>query len=303
MPEDWFVKNEDASVEGPYLEKDIAAKLLSGEISDTQRVRQGTAGDWCESPRARAVFQQLAEQGWYIRSDGNEFGPFTEHRVRELFQKGDLGSHAEVRRGTKMPWRPAADLSLLHQQQKASGVEVVPSPTQGGGVELPSSTAGKDGTSDGSVDANGASTLSPGLSRQPAQAGVNQAGANSSEGVVPSHGSKWSTEPLRHVLMELDEVVGAIAVRCETLECLLLQHELNCVWVTRGDGAKLGKLNKSDSQLLLSNSDRGVLHVTLLHSQPSLIPVRVAVVCCSPGFGSDDCRKYIDQQFGPLASA
>lgn len=248
MAELWFVRNEDESVEGPFAEKDISIKLLSGEISDRQSVRQGAHGEWCTAKRARVVFEQLAEQGWYVRADDEIFGPFTDHRIRELHQTNGLGENVEVRRGTKMPWQPADSLSLLRQQQKA-----------------------------------------PSTGSQP-----KQSEQESVESIVPP-GAKWSTEPMRHVFCELREVVGQTAARCEARERLLLQERDGNIVVLRSDQAVLGMLPSSDAQQILNNSTRGIMHITLLDSPPSMIPVRIAIVFCPPGIEPKLCRDYIDE--------
>ena len=67
MAEDWYIENADGSIRGPLSEREVATELLSGVILDSQRVRQGKSGQWCEAPRARTAFRRLAETGWYIQ--------------------------------------------------------------------------------------------------------------------------------------------------------------------------------------------------------------------------------------------
>lgn len=124
MAEKWFVQQEDGTVVGPLSEREVSDDLLSGKIHDRNRVRQGSSGPWCDADRARAVFQQLSEVGWYVRMDGEVFGPFTELKLLELHRVGDLASDSEVRQGVVGIWKPAPGVLSLWQQQK------VPEPQQ-----------------------------------------------------------------------------------------------------------------------------------------------------------------------------
>lgn len=111
---------------GPFPEKQISADLLANKIVVGQRVRQGDDGPWCDADRARAVFRQLAEIGWYIRSGEEQFGPFTDAKLLELHRTGELAADAEVRQGIVGIWKPAGNLLRLWQNQKVSDAAVSP---------------------------------------------------------------------------------------------------------------------------------------------------------------------------------
>lgn len=118
MAEEWFVKLENGEVTGPFTEREIATDLLSQQIDDRQQVRQGKDGAWCESARARAVFQQLANAGWYVRSGEEIFGPFTEAKLLDLHRSNDLAPGSEVRQGLTGDWKSADAVLALSQNQK-----------------------------------------------------------------------------------------------------------------------------------------------------------------------------------------
>ena len=120
MAENWYVQNGDGSIMGPFAEKQISTDLLANKIVDGQQVRQGEDGPWCEAERARAVFRQLAEVGWYIRAGEEQFGPFTDAKLLELHRTGELAADAEVRQGIVGIWKPAGSLLSLWQNQKVS---------------------------------------------------------------------------------------------------------------------------------------------------------------------------------------
>ncbi len=118
VAEQWYVQMPDGAVEGPFVERDVAARLLDGSIADACLVKQGIHGQWCGASRARAVFQQLAETGWYIRAGEEQFGPFTEARLLQLHASGEMADGSELRKGTSGPWKSAESILSLWQQQK-----------------------------------------------------------------------------------------------------------------------------------------------------------------------------------------
>lgn len=118
MAEQWYVQKTDGTISGPFLERDVSLDLLSGKIGDDQKVRQGSAGPWCDAARARSVFRQLADVGWYIRTQDEVFGPFTEAKLLELHRTGELDPAAEIRQGVAGNWKLAESTLSLWQQQK-----------------------------------------------------------------------------------------------------------------------------------------------------------------------------------------
>lgn len=124
--EEWYVQNDDRTVVGPMSERDVATELLSGKIAAPQRVRQGSSGDWCDAARARAIFQQLVEIGWYVRTGVETFGPFTSDKLINLHRAGDLAPEAEVRQGLDGSWKSARAILDQWQQQKAASPETSP---------------------------------------------------------------------------------------------------------------------------------------------------------------------------------
>ena len=120
MAEPWFIQSADGTVSGPFHERQISADLIAGKIPVERRVRQGETGPWCDASRAREIFQQLAERGWYIQSAQDTFGPFTADRLLELHRLGELADDANVRQGSKTPWKPAVDVLSLWQSQPNS---------------------------------------------------------------------------------------------------------------------------------------------------------------------------------------
>ena len=115
MVEPWFIEENDGTISGPFHERQVAVDLLSGKIDATQRVRQGDSGKWYPAERARNVFLELAEQGWYVRSNGQTFGPFTPNRILELSRSNELATDADLRQGLSGPWRPANSILALWQ--------------------------------------------------------------------------------------------------------------------------------------------------------------------------------------------
>ncbi len=265
MAEAWYVQAEDGVVSGPFLEKQVARALLSGQITDDMRVRQSDS-DWCEASRARSIFRQLSENGWYVRKHNEMHGPFTDARLDDLYQTGDVEPTAEIRRGTTGPWTVASQAVARRQQQERTIATRLTS-----------------------VEA-GATEHSP--------------------------LTKWSTEPIRHILllisgtrgMNLDgsqrsEIVG----RCQPHERLLLEpsvnglDEQNLLRVTRTNGEQLGCLSAHDTRQILDNADRGISHVVLLDSVQSNAAerespsVRVAAVLCPPGTRNEESARYIER--------
>lgn len=119
MAQDWYIEQEDGSVAGPFAEKDVASRLLAGEIKDHQRVRQGDQSEWCGAQRARAIFQRLAETGWYIKDGDQTFGPFTDAKILDLYRADDLGDDACLRQGPHGDWKSAKSLLPQWVQQSA----------------------------------------------------------------------------------------------------------------------------------------------------------------------------------------
>lgn len=130
MAEQWYVQMPNGVVDGPFVERDVAAQLLNGSIKDACRVKQGLHGQWCEASRARAVFQQLAETGWYIRIGDDQFGPFTEARLLQLHASGEMADGSELRKGTNGTWKSADSILSLWQQQKVPTPGAVASEVQ-----------------------------------------------------------------------------------------------------------------------------------------------------------------------------
>lgn len=118
MAEAWYVKDQNGLVTGPFNERQIAADLLNDTITATGVVRQGKSGPWCPASRARDVFRELAERGWYIRVGTDSFGPFTSDRLLDLHRAGELADTAEVRQGTQGPWKPANGVLSLWQTRQ-----------------------------------------------------------------------------------------------------------------------------------------------------------------------------------------
>ena len=83
MAETWYVQDEDGTVSGPYLEKQVAQALLSEQITDGMQVRQGNS-DWCDAARARSILRQLGESGWYVRVQDEAHGPFIKNHLNVL---------------------------------------------------------------------------------------------------------------------------------------------------------------------------------------------------------------------------
>ena len=259
MAEQWYVQLTDGKITGPHLERDVSTDLLSGRIGDDQKVRQGVNGPWCEASRARAVFRQLADVGWYVRSNATVqeevFGPFTDAKLLELHRVGDLELAAEVRQGTNGTWKSATALLSLWENQK---------------VADSTNALQTNEPDEGSVDAG-----------------------------------KWSVEPMRHTILDLEVRYSDTADRCDSLEHLLLksnddENMGDRLLVTRTNGQPVGYLSSDNSRQIVSNAERGLSHVTLLYSAPKKspnAPVQVAVVLCPTGSLAETCKQYIDQHF------
>lgn len=265
MAEAWYVQDKGGVVSGPFLEKQLTHALLSGQITDDMRVRQSDS-DWCDASRARSIFRQLSEKGWYVREHNETHGPFTDTRLRELYQTGEMKPTAEMRRGTTGPWKVASQAVVLSQQ-----------PERPIATKLTSVAAGA---------------------------------------IECSPLTKWSTEPIRHLLLQVSRTRGTnvdgsqrseIVGRCQPHERLLFQpsvdgpDEQNLLRVTRTNGEQLGCLSASGTRQILDNAERGINHVVLLDSVPSnaALPeaasVRVAVVLCPPGTSREESADYIEQ--------
>lgn len=262
MSQPWYVKRTDGTVAGPFPERDVSADLLSGRIDDSQSVRQGDQGPWCPAARARVVFRQLAEVGWYIRNGQEVFGPFTDAKILQLHRDGELDPNADLRQGTQANWKSAEAVLSIFQNQKVPEV------------------------------------------RQEAPANGDLKGYDSSESIG---GGKWSIEPMRHAIVDLEVHYANTAKKCAQLEHLLLQQTDDTqlgdrLLVTRTNGERVGYLGLENSRQILANSERGLTHVTLLHSTPNITPITVAVVLCPPGSSSEACKRYIDEKFRSAAT-
>lgn len=105
MATEWFVELAQGEVAGPFPERKIADDLLSGAIAEDLRVRQGKQGQWCSAKQVRQLFRQLAEGGWYVRSDeGSEFGPFTAEKLSDLICQEEISQESSFRKGTDGGW-------------------------------------------------------------------------------------------------------------------------------------------------------------------------------------------------------
>ncbi len=225
MAEQWFVELPDGKVDGPFHEREISADLLAGRISENLRIRQGTSGPWCSAARARAIFQQLADEGWYVRALEEVFGPFTPEKLLDLSRTGELHADAEIRQGTSNQWKPAERVLSLWRAQKA-----------------PPATEPDPG------DAPGTKTSSWKLSSTPSA-------------TTP----KWSTEPIRHYQLALESGLPTISQCEENERLLLAYDESqrDRLVVNRANGERLGRLSSTNSQQLLLNCQRGASHIVL----------------------------------------
>ena len=257
MAEPWFVKQADGTVAGPLLERLVAADLLAGKIDDAQFVRQGQDGPWCEASRARALFQQLAAVGWYVRIKGEDFGPFTDTRLLQLHRDGELDQTSEVRQGSNGTWKPAESVLSIFQNQKSK------------------------------------------------PASNNNDNALLSDTDESVSGSKWSVEPIRHAVVDLEIPYSSAAGNCSRLEHLILHTTTDDqmegrLLVARPNGERIGFLGLENSQQILANAERGLSHIALLHSAPAETPIAVAIILVPPGYVENDCHRYIDEQFRSL---
>ena len=260
MAEEWYVRDATGTVRGPLQEREVSTELLGGRIGDDQEVRQGADGPWCGAARARNVFRQLAEVGWYIRTNGEVFGPFTNAKLLQLHRENEMDATSEIRQGTSNAWRSASAVLSLWQQQKA-----------------------------------------------PKSATNGESSAPTDEEDESTSGGKWSIEPLRHIVVDLEVPYAGTAKKCSPLEHLLLNESDDDslgdrLLLTRTNGQRVGFLGIENSRQLLANAERGLSHVTLLHSAPSTASVQVAIVLCPPGTTSAACKQYIDEQFRPTVT-
>lgn len=260
--EQWYVQREDGTVDGPFLERDVAVDLLSGKIGDHHKVRQGASGAWCDSARARAVFQQLAEVGWYVRTADEQFGPFTEMKLLDLHRAGDLAGHSELRQGLAGKWKPAETVLCLWRQQNVSKPSAIePSAVTQEDVEQEDVEQNSDDVRKWSIEPI--------------------------RHVVMPLETKADTpecEPFERLLLNYPSD--------DESRPLLI--------VTTNRGETLGLLSENNSRQVIANSERGLSHVTLLYSRPGTTPLEVALVLCPPGIDADVCRNYIDAQFRQL---
>lgn len=246
MAEQWFVERPDGSVAGPFLERQISADLLSGKIGSELRVRQGT-GPWCPAARARAAFQQLADQGWYVKNGDTVFGPFTADRLLVLSQSGDLVENAEIRQGTQTLWKPAHKVLSLFKTKPAAPL------TDSEQLESFQAADGK---------------------------------------------AKWSTEPIRHHIIEMDSVFPTVVEDCLPYERLVLTDgaDNGKLSLTRGNGQTVGFLSQTNTEQLLLNQSRGISHVVLLQKSTRN---EIVIVLCPAGIPAEDCRAYIETHLQP----
>jgi len=257
MAEQWFVERADGKVDGPFHERQISADLLAGTISESLRIRQGVSGPWCSAARVRAIFQQLADEGWYVRALDETFGPFMPEKLLELSRTGELHVDAEIRQGTANPWKPAERVLSLWRTQKA--------PHAG--------------------DPSAAAVAQP--SNSPSSP------ADPSRASTPPR-TKWSTEPIRHYRLALESVLPTIN-ECVAYERLLLANDESqpgSLVVNRANAERIGKLSPTNSQQLLLNCKRGASHVVLFSETGS---PEVTIIICPPGAVAEDCRRYIDE--------
>ena len=257
MAEQWYIRSVSGDVTGPLAERDVSDDLLNGKIDDSQQVKQGLHGNWCDAARARAIFRQLAETGWYVRTGEQIFGPFTDSRLLQLHASQGIAEGSDVRQGLEGPWKPAKAVLSLWQQQKVPTAE-----PQTGDEEAIESVAGR----------------------------------------------KWSVEPIRHVVMSLQQGDTSIASQCEPFELLEFSlpgdqelpaqvdsHDVS-LNVTRADGTVLGQLTGQNCSQILGNAERGVRHLTLFHSRDEG-ETRIVVVLCPPGVDAEVCHGYVSDQF------
>lgn len=102
----WFVRVSDGVVCGPFREIQIRRGFETGKIADTMQIRQGKS-PWTDAKTVKLLFQQLADQGFYLKNELNEvYGPFTKNRVLELDSAGQLPAAYWIRHRSDGPWTP-----------------------------------------------------------------------------------------------------------------------------------------------------------------------------------------------------
>lgn len=263
MAEIWFVEQRDGTVIGPMPEKQVCEDLLSGEIPGDARVRQGDTGPWCAASRVRDLFQQLANNGWYVSSGTQTHGPFTSMRLLELHRAGLIDGDAQLRQGPGGQWKRAADLFAVWAVSP-------PQVAQGSLAQHEQIVESDDST----------------VSSQ-----------SSSVATAASRQVKWSVEPVRHYVLPLEDCVrGALedCQRCERLFLQLPERGPRRITVHRSNSEKVGSLSESNTEQLLANRERGMRHVALLADS---FQATIALVLCPPGTTREDCRDYIDVHF------
>ena len=224
MAEQWFVERAEGKVDGPFHEREISADLLAGKISDELRIRQGTSGPWCPAARARAIFQQLADEGWYVRTADRTFGPFMPDRLLELSRKGELHPDSELRQGTSNQWKPAERVLSLWRAQKAPPAE----------SDLPTEPKAN------------VSESRPTKSSSPAR---------SKWSTEPIRHYRLALESALPAIKE--------CVAFERLLLANDDAQPGSLLVNRSNAQPIGKLNSTNSQQLLLNCRRGASHVVL----------------------------------------
>lgn len=80
----WYFQ-DSKGIQGPITEVQLRS-ILATEFEATASVRQENS-NWVAASLARLKFEKLENEGIYLRSNDQEFGPFTQQRVNELKAK------------------------------------------------------------------------------------------------------------------------------------------------------------------------------------------------------------------------
>jgi hypothetical protein len=114
----WYIRR-DGNVTGPLTESELRSRLPMLTQPGIE-IRQGDS-QWYPPAVVAQKFEQLADQGVYVRRSGQVEGPYTAIRAVEVLQDHPT---AEVKEGKSGPWIPAPAYLAQLKNRSADGKRV-----------------------------------------------------------------------------------------------------------------------------------------------------------------------------------
>ena len=259
-------------------------------------------------------------EAWYIQDKGGETrGPFSEKQIQGWLDSGEIDG-MRVRQGGS-EWCDVSRARAIFRHLASIGWYVQHRGTAHGpftDAKLRELYRSGEVDSDSEIRQGTTGPWKPAgaiLARWQPQAVQAETPNPETAESGPAPDSKWSTEPICHVVVSVVGLAAKnmdgsdraeIVARCKRRERLFLEYpadhpsEEGLLRVVRTNGRQLGCLSRADTQRILGNTQRGVTHIALLDStqvtdRSAGLAVKLIVVLCPPGTQSGQAARYISQ--------